>query len=309
MSAKEPVEKLPLAVRKNVRDEFEADREDLESQISKLLGGQQWKIEVNPNLIYAYAEEGSYGHQSLGDCMKAYIDGAIYRLKYFLESQDHGEEGVAEINKLASTHTITIYPDLEKKNSYCGVDIKGGVLRILFREGNLGTNVDNALEHLENALNEAAPADSSELSYTARNSIKRDWDKDAETLRKDIAEQVHNDNIKLNPNFAAVVEKLKTGKDVRDDWAANLGAFTKKYFESVAYYLKCNKFKEDDLMYEGFNEVVTGNEIIFRVVDKVTGPSSYNQCLVEDGKLVLQTTPSNFGTNVDYIAEKIVDVL
>jgi hypothetical protein len=29
-----------------VRDEFEANRTDLEEQISKLLGGETWKIEV-----------------------------------------------------------------------------------------------------------------------------------------------------------------------------------------------------------------------------------------------------------------------
>jgi hypothetical protein len=235
----------------------------------------------------------------------------LYRLKYFLESQGHGAEGAAEINKIASSHTITIYPDVEKKNTYCGVDIKDGVLRILFAEGNLGTNIDNALEYIEKALNTAAESSNGAgvLSYAARNSIKQEWAPDAEKLQKDIAEQTHNADIKLNPNFEAVAEKLKTGKDVRDDWQQNLGSFTKKYFESLLYYLQYNKFQDDDLMYEGFNEAVSNNEVIFRIVDKVTGPSSYNQCLVEDGVLVLQTTPANFGTNIDYIAEKIVDIL
>jgi hypothetical protein len=62
-------------------------------------------------------------------------------------------------------------------------------------------------------------------------------------------------------------------------------------------------------MYEGFNELVTANEATFRVVDKLTGSSSYNQVLIEDGKLFIQTTPSNFGTNVSYACEKIVDIL
>jgi hypothetical protein len=62
-------------------------------------------------------------------------------------------------------------------------------------------------------------------------------------------------------------------------------------------------------LYEGFNEQTSKNEIVFRVVDKVTGPSSYNQILFKDGVCVLQTTPSGFGTNVDYIAEKIIDAL
>jgi hypothetical protein len=76
----------------------------------------------------------------MGDLITAYVEGAIYQLKYFLESRGHGAEGIAEINSLATTHTLTIYPDLEKKNSYCGADIKDGVLRILFAESNLGTS-------------------------------------------------------------------------------------------------------------------------------------------------------------------------
>jgi hypothetical protein len=115
-----------------------------------LLGGEAWKIEVNPNLIYVYAEENSYGRTSLGDCISAYIKGAIYRLKYFLES--HGAEGVAEINELASAHVLTLVPDAEKKNSYGGVEIKDGQLRILFTEDKLGTNIDNCLEYLEKGL-------------------------------------------------------------------------------------------------------------------------------------------------------------
>jgi hypothetical protein len=168
----------------------------------------------------------------------SYIQGAIYRITYFLESQGHGAESVAEINKIASTHTITIYPDLEKKTSYCGVDIKDGILRILFREECLGTNIDSALENIEKALNDAAAGEPG-LSYTARNSIKQEWEKDAAELQKDIAEQTHNADITLNPNFEAVAEALKNGgQDVRDDWERNLGSFVKKYFDSLLYFLK-----------------------------------------------------------------------
>jgi hypothetical protein len=109
----------------------------------------------NPNLIFAYAEDGSYGHGSLGACIAAYIKGAIWRLNYFLESQSHGAEGIAEINELASTHVLTLLPDVEKKNNYGGVEIKDGQLRILFAEDKLGTNVDNCLEDLEKGLSQS----------------------------------------------------------------------------------------------------------------------------------------------------------
>jgi hypothetical protein len=220
----------------------------------------------------------------------------------------HGEAGVAELNKVAHTHIITIYPDLEKKNSYCGVDIHEGVLRILFTEGNLGTNSNYALEKIEEALNEAAKNEPG-LPYTARNSIKQEYEAKIEDVLKDIQKQLHNPDFKLNPNFEAVGEALKASKDAREDWPRNLGGFIKYYFESLQSYLKYNKFEDDDLLYEGFNEQVTNNEALFRIVPKLTGDSSYYQILIEDGTFIIQTVPSNFGTNTSYACEKLVDIL
>jgi hypothetical protein len=238
-----------------------------------------------------------------------YIDGTFSWLEDFIETERHGSEGVAEINTLASTHTLTIYPDTQKKVWYCGVDIQDGVLRILFAEEDLGVNNRNAFEHLAKALSAAASPASDVLDYAARNSIKQGWDEHVEKLQKDIADQLHNPDIKLNPNFEQVAQKLKASKNASKDWSQNLGNFAKEYFASVLSWMKDSKFEQDDLLYEGFDEQVTKNEIIFRIVDKVTGPSKYNQCLVEDGSFVLQTTPNYFGSNMSLIAEKLVDVL
>lgn len=54
-----------------VRDEYDNKRRELEEQLSKLLGGEPWKLEVNQNLVFAYAEEGSYAFSSLGGCIFA----------------------------------------------------------------------------------------------------------------------------------------------------------------------------------------------------------------------------------------------
>lgn len=63
-----PVEKLPLAVRKNIRDDWENNRADFEKQISEVLG-TSWTIDIQPNAIYAYAKE-SYAKDSLGSLLK-----------------------------------------------------------------------------------------------------------------------------------------------------------------------------------------------------------------------------------------------
>jgi hypothetical protein len=47
---------------------------------------------------------------------------------------------------------MTMLPDIEKKNSYCGCDIKDGQLRLLFGEDKLGTNISYCFEYLEKGL-------------------------------------------------------------------------------------------------------------------------------------------------------------
>jgi hypothetical protein len=54
-----------------VRDEFENNKADLETKLSKALGAE-WKVDINPLAIYPYAQEGSYAQRSLGACLKAY---------------------------------------------------------------------------------------------------------------------------------------------------------------------------------------------------------------------------------------------
>jgi hypothetical protein len=65
---KAPVDKLPLAVRKELRDEYTAKIPELQAKITELLG-EEWKLDINPSLIYAYAEPDSYASGSLGSCL------------------------------------------------------------------------------------------------------------------------------------------------------------------------------------------------------------------------------------------------
>lgn len=53
-----------------VRDGWEAKKAALEATILGHLG-VAWTFEVNPNLIYAYAEKDGYAFNSLGDCINA----------------------------------------------------------------------------------------------------------------------------------------------------------------------------------------------------------------------------------------------
>jgi hypothetical protein len=162
---------------------------------------------------------------------------------------------------------------------------------MLFKEDNLGTNTYQILHELEDALNNASKADSPDsLSYTARNSIKQNYLPEIDAIQKKIAEQLHNKDIKLTPNFEEVAAALRKDKNSDSRWESNLGSYMKSYFEAIGSNLEYNKFKDDDMLYEGFAEAVTKNEIKFRIVDKLTGDSSWNQIIIEDGILYIQVS-------------------
>lgn len=67
-------------------------------------------------------------------------------------------------------------------------------------------------------------------------------------------------------------------------------------------------FKDDDMLQEGIQEAVTKGEISLQVVDKLAS-GNYNCVILEDGSLVMQTTPANWWSNVDDVGSNILDIL
>jgi hypothetical protein len=208
--------------------------------------------------------------------------------------------------------------DLEETSpprfSYGGCDVQDGKLRLLFVESNLGTNIDYCCQEdsLTKALN-AAPSNGAPLSYVVRTAIRTDYDPKIGAVRAQIASLLGKpeDAVTLNPNFEASFAKLTASagsSSVRDDWQTNLADFTFRYFDALAYQLKTLQVGEDELVREGVLEAVSTNEYAFRLVDALKY-DSYCECDVEDGVLYLQCTPGNFGTNIDNVAQKLMDRL
>ncbi|TDZ21688.1 hypothetical protein Cob_v005404 [Colletotrichum orbiculare MAFF 240422] len=317
MSRLPPAEKLPLALRKNIRDEWEAKKADLQKELSEILGAEWTLNDINPNELFPYAGEG-YAKTSLGSCISQYVSSAIYNVKSYVSS--HGDDGKSEINSICHARSLIIDIDDRPKNdrvTYCGVLVKDGKLALVFSEGNLGTNADYAVDGrgLLKALNDAPPPPGSEatMSYAARTSIRQDYEEKIEETRKKLGDMLEKPDIVLVPNFEANFARIReeAGKkksEVRDDWEGNMGNFTSMYFEGLVYQMGYQKFDDDDLLREGFNEAVEKGEIHFRIVDKMAY-GAYGEVVVEDGAVYVQTQAKNFGTNVDYAAEKILDQL
>ncbi|KAI5859929.1 hypothetical protein GGS23DRAFT_254771 [Durotheca rogersii] len=313
MSKLPPVEKLPLALRKNIRDDWDSKKPEFEQKLSKVLT-VPWTIDVNPNQLYPYADS-SYAKDRLGSCIADYIDSAIRRLEDFASGA--GEAGLQDLNEICSAHVLTMDLDDQKRVRYCGVNVDdGGRLRILFAPGYLGTNIGDAVEKsgLLQALNAAPRPSGSALSFVARWSVRKDYEPDAEEIRGRIAATLGLPDVRLNPNFEAVFAALKAEADkgdrseLRSDWESCLGSFVKLYFDTLATRLKDQKFDQDDLLREGFQEAVDKSEIAFRIVDKLKY-KSYCEVDIEDGVLYLQCTAKRWGTNIGDVAEGLIDRL
>ncbi|OTA08862.1 hypothetical protein A9Z42_0005790 [Trichoderma parareesei] len=311
MSRLPPIERFSLAVRKNIRDEWENRKPDYEQRLSEVLG-EPWKIDIDLRQVCAYAQDG-YAAESPGSMTSAYIDGVLYQLDRFIEK--YGATGKSELNAIASARTVTMDLDEDKKFTYCGCKISpAGQLVILFGQGSLGVNIDYAcsLENLEAALNEASRTASSgdlPMSFAARAAIRSDWNSEVQAIEAKLKDILKKD-IAVVPQFEQVFDKLSAAKDAPESWQQNLGLFLKLYFEGLVHYLEHQKFGEDDMLYEAFNETIDKATVAFRIVDKgQLKHSTYNECVIEDGTLILQTIPEYFGTNVDQAASNLMDLL
>jgi hypothetical protein len=283
-----------------VRDEFENGKEEWLEQLKEITG-ENWKIEINPNAVYPYAEE-DYPKTRLGSCLKGYLEGAVYKLKYFLEQ--YGEDGKRELNEVAFAHTIGLEADERDKKKVCNytaVVIKDGVLTLLFNPKKLGTNTGDSLDYLLDALNEASqvPADKADastvLSSGTRLGISKDYTPHIEEVEEKIREITGNEKFILDPNFEEVYTAIRpVASKERDDWERRMGATTLEYLKGAIYKMEYLKIGTDDMLQEGFNEAVDKGKIVLRVVPKfTTKQSNYNECVIEDGVLYIQVRISD----------------
>jgi hypothetical protein len=205
-----------------------------------------------------------------------------------------GDDGKAELNKLASEHRVELVPQEETSFRYGGLQIKDGVLRLVFELDNFAVNVSNVSREFADALKSADAAGSgSAFNIVARNSVRDDYESKIEDVQEAIGKLLAIPDIKLNGNFennAAVLAKV--GDKGRSDWDSSFGGATFAYFESLKSQLEYKGFKDDDMLQEGFQEGVPKNEIQLRVVEKLS-KGRYHETFIEDGVLVIQVSRPN----------------
>jgi hypothetical protein len=216
------------------------------------------------------------------------MDGFMANIKQFNEK--FGEDGKSELNTLCSKHQLVLAPQDTTTFTYGGLEIKEGVLRIVFSENNLATNVDSVSADFAQALKDAPPAPgASALNIKARNSIREKYDPHVEEVRAAIATLVNMPSLKLNPNFEPNAAQLAKTADQNQYWDTQIGEATLDYFKGVKSTLERNGFKNDDMLQEGFQEAVNKGEICFRIIDKLV-KETYVETQIENGVLYIQVS-------------------
>jgi hypothetical protein len=174
--------------------------------------------------------------------------------------------------------------------SYCGCDFKDGQLRLLFNPERFATNLSDVAQKLADAISTAPqPEGAPSLSYAARHSIKTDYTTQIVPVLTKAQTLLKNPKLEFQPGFDDLGAKLRSGKDVRDDWEHNLGSFALNYFEGFVSVLEREKFGEDEMLREGFEEGIPKGIVKLRLVD-VLKNGGYNEVVLDDGTLSIQVS-------------------
>jgi hypothetical protein len=96
--------------------------------------------------------------------------------------------------------------------------------------------------------------------------------------------------------------------DVLHAIASNFGSTIFNYFDGFLCQVR-SQFKQDDLMVEGFTDVVSAAQVVLQVVPKEQMKSGYSECRIDNGSVVLRTTPAYWGTNANYVAMSLSKLL
>ena len=223
----------------------------------------------------------------------SYVEYFIYGLENLV--RDYPGHGKECFNEVVTASEITFTVDETGKHRYVGVDVKDGVLRILFGEANLGVNLSSVGENLPLAINQAPRA--SDLPLYVKESIKRDYDEQITPVKQAISELsgIPINELVLDPNFLENYNKLKEQPD--DSYNSRdkqIGTVVLEYLKGLQYQMESAKFKGDELMQEGLQESIYAKTFKVRVVDKLEKGSGYNEVAIHDGVAYLQVRSDLF---------------
>lgn len=254
-----------------------------------------------------------------------YFESAMRRLEEAI--RQHGQDLCTSINRLAPAHLMTLEPD--KNIKYCGSDISNGKLRILFNPTGQGVNIPSAFEYIGDVVSKAGASEEAgagagsgpALNLAARSGIRNDYDPKMGNVETESRRLLKCPTLTFVPNFEANYAKVRTYVDTLDredkSWPLDdkcdesLGRLTVQYFEGFLSWVQNKNFRKDEMMQEAFKDAVEKNEVELRVVDDLPGypGNSRNDCIIEEGRFVIRSKLTSWGSNTMNASERIADLL
>jgi hypothetical protein len=233
----------------------------------------------------------------------SYITASIPKFEDFTKT--FGDDGKADLNAIASAHSITL--ELGPPSvSYNDCDIHEGKLRFLFNPNYLGSFVSDTLGKLGEVVSNT-PHPTATMNLAARNGIKSNASA-LEAIQKEIATIVAVPTFVLKPNYEENYKILKESKASPNKWDEQLGQITVSYFVAWKNSLVNQGFDKDDMLQEGLQEAVDKNEAAFNVAAKLKS-GSYNNAYIENGVFVLECEIGQFGVFVSDTGKNTQDLL
>ncbi|KAK6527479.1 hypothetical protein TWF694_004467 [Orbilia ellipsospora] len=309
--------KLPLLTRKNIRDEFTNKKDGLIGKLKEYTG-ETYDLVVNFEELYPTVNQGeSYQTESIGTIVYNTYESLVDQLK---RMTDEGDNQVVKdyFNDVVSSKKINVLV-VDMESGYNATRVTDGVLELVYRKDNFGTNTSYIASELQKELDKSfGETHKGQLPLAARLGFQNDFLDKKQALEKKIAEELLDQEISLVADPAKVWEvavqefdKLKKREQSDIDMesiARNMGAAIYSYFEGfkdqIAY-----KFKQDDLMVEGFMELCEKKEVRFELIPKADLKKSYNEAVFEDGVYIIRASPQTWYTNTSYACEDIDKLL
>ncbi|KAF7308446.1 hypothetical protein HMN09_00693500 [Mycena chlorophos] len=290
--------KLPLAARKDIRDNFDNNMDSFKSRIKALLG-VEYTININAAEVWAYADDNN---TSAGSCFKNYIEGFISALEAFVKKYE--DDGKTHFNEAVKQAEITLTVNmLGDKAETLSADVHEGVYRILFRHDRLGYNVNwqesTMLPAIEGVEREG-------FCLATKHSIEDDYVGTAEPIIEEIS-KILGAEFTFDPNWEEVYAALvKGGEESVSDWKSSLGRTALAYLDGLKSQLDSQGFRKDDMLQEGLQEIVETKIFRLRVLPKTENTL---ETVIEDGVCYIQTRPDRWGYNAGWTGENLVKLL
>lgn len=309
--ARQPAEKLSLAVRKNIRDKWESKKAEHESEIATFLGVEQFTITVDFNAVFPYAEARNYA-DSIGNLVNEYYSSLERRLGDYTK-QGKDEEAKEALRKVLTKRSSSFQATDAKGISYCGLQIVDGELLVVFNHQNFASNISDVADKIDSVVDDALDAlGENDLPIVTRRSIAKsltpkipEW--------QDKLQEFFGKQYTFEYDVRAALDKLKQFPNeiswFKDRINQALPQFISNYFESLVNNLEYLKFGKDEMLQEAFVEATSSLVIRFEVVDSLPKGKNYNNAAFVDGELRLQAAPKNFASNIDEIGRDLVDKL